>query len=152
VRADVAEQERRRLHHIVGLFENRQLRQRNAVDDQFDDNLDAADNFQFDHDHLCMDLLKCCPCCNGLKTMTVKASNLIDGKFVELPPIEMTCIMCNGTGEVTTRRLAEHDAAIAMWCKCEGDNGVDFYKDYEHPEVSKHHYRCKKCKKVVQVG
>jgi Fe2+ or Zn2+ uptake regulation protein len=44
-----------------------------------------------------------------------------------------------------------------MWCECpemEKENafGTTFYKDGEHPELRKHHYRCNKCGKVTQIG
>jgi len=40
-----------------------------------------------------------------------------------------------------------------LWCKCKGqDNGAYYVPDNVHPECDKHHWRCTKCKKIVQIG
>jgi len=40
-----------------------------------------------------------------------------------------------------------------LWCSCpEQDGSIDYYQDGEHPELDKHHYRHRKCGKIVQIG
>jgi len=45
-----------------------------------------------------------------------------------------------------------------LWCSCGGedeygdDYGAYYVPDNSHPEISKHHWRCKNCKKIVQIG
>jgi hypothetical protein len=41
----------------------------------------------------------------------------------------------------------------SKWCECEEDiQPCTFHDDGTHPEVDKHHYRCKTCKKLTQIG
>ena len=66
---------------------------------------------------------------------------------------ELDCVVCDGTGEIDeeTAEMAEFEKN--MWCECGNPSeGVDFYDDGEHPEISKHHYRCQDCGGVVQIG
>ena len=47
---------------------------------------------------------------------------------------------------------SSNEQDYSKWCECNKDYGVDFYDDYEHPALQKHHYRCKRCKGIVQIG
>jgi hypothetical protein len=92
--------------------------------------------------------MKCSQCEDG--QMEIKSSTFGEST-VSISHI--TCIICKGTGEMTK---ADHDRIEFennMWCECdEPSDYVDFYGDGEHPEIHKHHYRCKKCSKVLQIG
>jgi hypothetical protein len=90
-----------------------------------------------------------CPICKGTKvtTMTVETYGIKGSEKVEIE-----CPGCHGTGEVSSERMAQLTQKDNIWCECEEDHGVDYWGDGEHPDLSKHHYRCKKCKKVVQIG
>jgi hypothetical protein len=99
-----------------------------------------------------------CSVCNGTGKQTIQSSVLdFDyslGKWVEKPepPVKINCIICNGSGQMTAedKELIEYEKK--MWCKCGAPKGIKFYDDNKHPEISKHHYRCRVCKKVTQIG
>jgi hypothetical protein len=39
------------------------------------------------------------------------------------------------------------------WCHCGNASGeMDFFADGEHPKIKCHHWRCRECKGVVQIG
>ncbi len=90
-----------------------------------------------------------CPQCKGKKeiTCTVHESGKKDTEFT------MPCVTCKGKGELTD---AEYRAEIKFrksWCQCGNKSKeVRFYDDYEHPDCSKHHYRCGDCGKILQIG
>lgn len=95
-----------------------------------------------------------CPKCKGKKEMEVICHQIIDGKKDEGHRFTMECVTCHGMGKITNSYL---NAIRGFWCKCEippeHEKGeIIFYNDGEHPDVQKHHYRCAKCKRVVQVG
>lgn len=65
------------------------------------------------------------------------------------------CITC--VPETAEEIQEFEDARIEkekLWCndKTHSKSLVDFYADDEHPRLYKHHYRCRKCKKIVQIG
>ena len=54
---------------------------------------------------------------------------------------------------------AIQDAAIerpkedSPWCYCGNPSGeMDFFDNDEHPKIKCHHWRCRDCGKVVQIG
>ena len=56
--------------------------------------------------------------------------------------------------EIQEFKDAKEDKA-KNWCQDkehQDDVLVDFYADGEHPDLYKHHYRCRHCKKIVQIG
>lgn len=91
-----------------------------------------------------------CTVCQGTGKQTVSYSEYGSGKPPEIS--EQTCYWCKGTGTMTPTMKAVYEAYVNMWCSCKEKHGVIFYDDGEHPNLSKHHYRCKKCKRVVQIG
>ncbi len=95
-----------------------------------------------------------CPKCEGKKTMSITVSYGWPGH--ETKPSETSeqrCVHCNGTGEVSDEDLEVINYEDNMWCECGNKNdAVDFYEDGEHPEIHKHHYRCRNCKGVAQIG
>ena len=66
--------------------------------------------------------------------------------------MEIECVGCGGTGEISEEMASAITYMEDAWCECEEDHGVTFWKDGQHPDLHKHHYRCKKCKKIVQIG
>lgn len=96
-----------------------------------------------------------CPSCEGKKTITMvmtsvfsKPEDRTEGKSTTI-----TCVTCDGKGTVSPAMAKQLEEEMAMWCECEEPSKqTDFYDDGEHPELSKHHYRCQKCKGVVQIG
>ena len=66
--------------------------------------------------------------------------------------MDVDCVGCNGTGEIDERVALELEYERNMWCDCTEDHGVTYWKHGQHAILHKHHYRCKKCHKVVQIG
>ena len=64
----------------------------------------------------------------------------------------ISCVHCEGTGTLTPEQKDVLDYEENMWCKCKEHHGVNYYEDGEHPDIHKHHYRCRSCKKVTQIG
>lgn len=99
-----------------------------------------------------------CTVCKGTGKQTLHASELVFDydakKWVEKPepPVEIDCVFCKGKGTLTPVQKAVVNYAKNMWCKCKKDYGTTFYDDNVHPVLRKHHYRCKKCGKVKQIG
>lgn len=95
-------------------------------------------------------MMKTCPTCKGKKEQTIKVVTV--GVKDSDDSFKMKCSDCNGTGVVNKEQSELIDFRNNMWCECEDDHGVVFYDDGVHPEIEKHHYRCKKCNKVTQLG
>lgn len=96
-----------------------------------------------------------CPSCKGKGTITVTAKMLTEGKWVDQEPVIMTCMRCEGKKVVNKKEQeALNKLQEEFWCKCGGNALRDsrYYDDGEHPELSKHHYRCRTCGKVTQIG
>ena len=92
---------------------------------------------------------KCGPC-DGTGDMKLNVSE--HGSTV-VKVSSITCVYCDGAGEVSLAQHKQMQAEERMWCKCdEPSEDADFYDDGEHPELHKHHYRCKNCKGVLQIG
>ena len=88
-----------------------------------------------------------CPGCKGGKI------NVTVHSMGQMTSVELDCIWCNGAGKVTDSRLQAYYDHKNMWCECKGDDlDIQYYADGEHPSLSKHHYRHRKCGKVVQIG
>jgi hypothetical protein len=94
-----------------------------------------------------------CPVCLGTGKQTTKMSVMMNnGEFEQQDPIETDCIWCDD-GVMTDKQKVMHHEYETMWCKCEpNDNAPIFYRDGEHDELHKHHYRCTTCHKVIQIG
>ena len=94
-----------------------------------------------------------CTVCKGKGKQTIKSQNLTVDGWEALSPVDVPCLWCDGTGEMTPEEEERLRVYSEMWCKCVNPSGdTNFYDDGEHPEVTKHHYRCADCGKVTQVG
>ena len=93
-----------------------------------------------------------CPCCKGEKVQHLTAVTVTaEGRSTEHRDIP--CIWCKGEGVVEAKVLREHQFYTTLWCECEPPpKKTVFFDDGEHPEISKHHYRCYFCQKVTQIG
>lgn len=66
---------------------------------------------------------------------------------------EIKCFVCKATGIVSQVVADAYEAQQRMWCECGNPSGhTQYWSDGQHPEISKHHWRCLDCGKVVQVG
>ena len=100
-----------------------------------------------------------CSVCKGTGKQTVSMDTLNFDyklrKWVTTPdphPTKMACIGCGGTGRLTDEEKGLVDYERKMWCTCGAKHGSNYFKDNQHPEISKHHYRCRDCGKVTQIG
>jgi len=93
-----------------------------------------------------------CPTCKGKGKVTLTVSTFGSNKPDE--KMEIDCVVCNGVGEVSDVVLEQILFEKNMWCECGSNDPSDvkYYDDGEHHEISKHHWRCNKCGKVVQIG
>ena len=71
--------------------------------------------------------------------------------------VEVTTWSADGTKSTKTVELdLPNDAPVTdFWCECAEDHGSDFHDDEYDEEgrrTSKHHYTCRSCGKVTQVG
>lgn len=94
-----------------------------------------------------------CSCCDNGK-MKIQATEITSEGRKELPVTYINCVVCGGTGELTEEQNAMVEEERNMWCRCGGEEefGTTYYDDGQHPQIYKHHWRCNKCKKVVQIG
>ena len=97
-----------------------------------------------------------CPNCNGKGTYPVVAKMFSKNGWEDQEPVNMPCKVCNETGKVTQEHLDELKRSAEerkkLWCSCKEDYGVNYFENGQHPDLHKHHYRCMKCKKIVQIG
>jgi len=83
-------------------------------------------------------------------------------KFTEVLPFDKgkpdevhysDCYFCGATGIVDQTFVDAFNEQKKMWCECGNPSEeTDYWDDCEHPDLSKHHWRCRDCGKVVQVG
>ena len=92
-----------------------------------------------------------CPQCSGSGKIQYTVHEGI-GPNATKTEHEMTCILCKGFKTVSDAVMKVFKYESTMWCECDKETIVTFYDDGEHPELSKHHYRCKVCDKVTQIG
>jgi hypothetical protein len=91
--------------------------------------------------------MKCPQCNDGKMTITVHQIGQ------KADSVKIDCIHCDGTGEIDQQTADLIEEEKNMWCKC--DNPSEWpkhYKDGEHPDLYKHHYRCTNCDGVQQIG
>ena len=94
-----------------------------------------------------------CPCCQGAKVQHVTGTEVTAEGTRQLEPVDIPCVWCDGQGLVGAKGLLQHQAYQALWCRCDHPSGKTvFFNDGEHPDLSKHHYRCYDCKRVTQIG
>ena len=92
-----------------------------------------------------------CPTCegSGKQSLTVKMWGSKEPENV----MPITCVVCKGTGTLGATEIRQLEAEKKMWCTCGNKSGeVDFFDDGAHPQIHKHHYRCRECGKVTQIG
>jgi hypothetical protein len=96
-----------------------------------------------------MTTLRDCPACKGAKTITVETTT-IEGATRKVDHVILDCVTCGGIGKVTATRAAALAREAAMWCSCGNPSGDADY----HPDTRrmKHHWTCRDCAKVLQVG
>lgn len=93
-----------------------------------------------------------CPTCQGTKKQTLRVTEIAARSLTKKEPVEINCVICRGTGEVTQETVQALEDAKEMWCECKGNQGAHYIPDGRSKQVRKHHWRCNKCGKVTQIG
>jgi hypothetical protein len=92
-----------------------------------------------------------CLVCKGsgkqTTTMTTRGSDKVE-KF------EHNCTWCNGTGQMSSQQQESYSYSKNMWCNCKDSKDSYYVPDGKCAKcrIMKHHYHCRKCGKVTQVG
>ena len=95
-----------------------------------------------------------CPNCKGSGKWDCVAT-IIDKAGPRLAPaVRMNCFTCEGLGKVDPiEQERKKKEADDFWCSCGNPSGeVDSFDDGEGEMCFKHHYCCRDCGKVYQVG
>ena len=99
-----------------------------------------------------------CPRCKGTGKISGVAVSVKQGKLIDRE-FNMNCPDCRGTGKLTKQRRVilnlKRKATVSFWCICGNPSGdTDFYDDVRLPDgtLDKHHWNCKDCGKVLQIG
>lgn len=95
-----------------------------------------------------------CPSCDGSKVITMTMVSFFTKPTEDTgKSTTIKCVTCDGKGTVSPAKAKQLQEEMAMWCECDKPSEqTDYYADGEHPKLHKHHYRCQKCKGVVQIG
>lgn len=89
-----------------------------------------------------------CPNCNGVGKVDVHIVE--NGKESRMT---LDCHTCDGQKQVSEAVVQKIQEQWAMWCDCTPPSEeLDFYDDGVRTDCRKHHWRCQKCQKIVQVG
>lgn len=91
---------------------------------------------------------KCPKCKNGKMTVLLVNEN---------KHIELTCIHCHGTGQVTQDVLEDIQEADRFMkeemCSCDNPTFGSYPEDGQcHCGMQKHHVHCGTCEKISQIG
>ena len=89
-----------------------------------------------------------CPQCGGRGKIAV---DIIEGKELKTRDTwEINCVTCLGKKKVTQAEAEAHKRALASWCQCGNPSGeADYVPDSPR---AKHHWNCRDCGKLYQVG
>ena len=89
-----------------------------------------------------------CPRCQGSGKMDLTVH---DGG--QPTAVKIECITCHGAGEIDKFQYKMYQQEVEMWCRCGNpSNEGDFYEDGQDPEIGQHHWKCRDCGKVIQIG
>jgi len=92
-----------------------------------------------------------CPLCEGGQSKFTEVFLFEKDKSDEVSYVD--CFLCGATGEVNEDIVASWKDHQKMWCECDPPSEQSYYvREGEHSDISKHHWRCKDCDKVTQIG
>lgn len=91
-----------------------------------------------------------CPDCAGIGRLKSKFIVLdCSLKTKEETISDLKCSLCAGYGKIT---LDEKMFIDNLWCQCREETEAYYVPDGANKDISKHHWRCSKCKKVKKIG
>ena len=91
-----------------------------------------------------------CPHCNGTGKKTLKITFI--GHPEKNEETKIDCIICEGkpmSKEDAIKEKKSIEDEKKLWCNC--SNKTDSYYVADTKKM-KHHWRCKTCKKITQIG
>ena len=67
---------------------------------------------------------------------------------------DIDCVWCHGAGEMTEKEYQQYLWDKAAWCECGNPSQEFIFFDDGTCECGcyKHHYHCKDCMKITQIG
>jgi hypothetical protein len=89
-----------------------------------------------------------CPCCYGSGRQFLKVSGDAPKPGVYL----VTCSFCKGAKKINQSEVDALDREQAEWCNCTEQTDVHHYQDGGHDDITKHHWRCRNCGGITQIG
>lgn len=95
--------------------------------------------------------MRICTGCHGTGKMTITGAEITAGGMKTLPPVQIDCVWCNGTGQLTNRQAKEQEDYTGLWCRCEGHVETEYVPDGQG-QINTHHWVCTTCGKIVQIG
>jgi hypothetical protein len=84
-----------------------------------------------------------CTCDNGKITVTVMLYT--DKGLIPQKPIIMSCIWCEGTGNLTEIQIETKNHYDNAWCNCNNPSKQSDYYKHEHS----YGYTCSNCGKIL---
>lgn len=94
-----------------------------------------------------------CPDCLGSGFLKVVAFIIRGDKKSEPMESKIKCSLCAGTGKISVQMKLFIDN---LWCNCAKANledaGAYFVSDGIDKNCQKHHWKCKRCDKIKQIG
>lgn len=92
--------------------------------------------------------IRCTPC-GGSGKILIEAKLYTSRGMEPQPPVEISCIWCNGTGKLTDEQQREIADYQAGWCTC--GNPSKQVNSWRLTDGS-HGYDCADCGKLLQTG
>lgn len=89
-----------------------------------------------------------CHICNSTGKTSIQAHEWTPEGMVALPAVEINCIWCEGTGQMTHEQVRRYIAYVNKWCRCGNPSEETAY--FSH--AGYHGWVCCDCGKVVQEG
>ena len=98
-----------------------------------------------------------CQQCKGSGKIVVTMNTL--GKENSEHKCELSCISCSGQGQFVFSSEKDYSAWVSaeierkMWCVCEFETQSDYIENNQCKGcIIKHHYHCKRCHLITQIG
>lgn len=88
-----------------------------------------------------------CTCCKGSGTQRITFEQTV---------YDSPCMWCDGQSVMTEAQAAEHRFMTECWCRCNDAHEGSFYHEDDDMTlewcVRKHHWHCRNCHKLTQIG
>ena len=93
-----------------------------------------------------------CPTCHGTKVINTTVTTV--GSKEPPEHYELECVVCDGKGWLTDEEKQANEDYENAWCKCGNEKGSYFTGDDGDCNcgIYKHHYHCRLCDGVTQIG